>query len=152
MTEERLYPIGIQTFSEVINRRCVYVDKTDLMWRLQDRYKYIFLARPRRFGKSQEGFYEYTLYLIFSMLNVYVRTQVKVRGGRVDMVVQMPQTTYVFEFKTEGTAQQALQQIDDKSYALPYQTEGRRVVKVGVSFDANTRTPKEWVIDNDSNQ
>lgn len=49
---ERYYPIGIQTFSELIRRRCVYVDKTDLMWRLQDRYKYIFLARPRRFGKS----------------------------------------------------------------------------------------------------
>ena len=95
----------------------------------------------------KEGFYEYTLYLIFSMLNVYVRTQVKVRGGCMDMVVLMPQTTYVFEFKTDGSAQQALQQIDDKSYALPYQAEGRRVVKVGIIFDADTRTPKEWVVD-----
>ena len=95
---------------------------------------------------NKEGFYEYTLYLIFSMLNIYVRTQVKCRGGRTDMVVLMPTTTYVFEFKTDGTAQQALEQINTKDYALPYQTEGRKVVKVGVKFDAETRTPEKWVV------
>ena len=50
--QERRYPVGIQTFSEVINLGCVYVDKTDLMWRAQNHSKYIFLSRPRRFGKS----------------------------------------------------------------------------------------------------
>ncbi len=95
---------------------------------------------------TAEGFYEYTLYLIFSMLNVYVRTQVKVAGGRTDMVVWMHDTTYVFEMKVSGTAQQALEQIDTKSYALPYQADGRKVVKVGVKFNAETRTPEEWII------
>ena len=52
--------------------------------------------------------YEYTMYLIFSMLNVYVRTQVKCAGGKTDMVVWMPDTTYVFELKVHGTAQDAL--------------------------------------------
>ena len=96
--------------------------------------------------ENAEGFYEYTLYLIFSMLNVYVRTQVHVRGGRIDMVVLMPDTTYVFELKKDGTAQQALEQIDDRGYSLKYQTEGRNVVKVGVLFDAEKRTLKEWVV------
>ena len=95
---------------------------------------------------TAEGFYEYTLYLIFSMLNVYVRTQVKCAGGRVDMVVWMPDTTYVFELKVNGTAQEALEQIDTKDYALPYQTDGRKVVKIGVKFNAETRIPDEWVI------
>ena len=95
---------------------------------------------------NAEGFYEYTMYLIFSMLNVYVRTQVKVVGGRVDMVVWMPDTTYVFELKINDTAENALKQIDDKGYAIPYQTEGRRVVKVGVKFNAETRVPEEWAI------
>ena len=49
---ERYYPVGIQTFSEIIRGGYVYVDKTDLMWRMQNKRKYIFLARPRRFGKS----------------------------------------------------------------------------------------------------
>lgn len=94
---------------------------------------------------NAEGFYEYTMYLIFSMLNVYVRTQVKCAGGRVDMVVWMPDTIYVFEMKVNGTAEEALHQIDDRSYALPYQTDGRPVVKVGVKFNAETRTPESWV-------
>ena len=49
---ERKYPIGIQTFSEIIRGGYVYVDKTDLVWQLQNRLKYVFLSRPRRFGKS----------------------------------------------------------------------------------------------------
>lgn len=93
---------------------------------------------------TAEGFYEYTLYLIFSMLNVYVRTQVKFSGGRSDMVVWMPDAVYVFEFKKSGTACAALQQIDAKGYALPFAADGRRVVKVGVVFDVNTRSIAEW--------
>ena len=94
-----------------------------------------------------EGFYEYTMYLIFSMLNVYVKTQVKVAGGRIDMVVWMPDTTYVFEFKTKGSAREALAQIDEKGYAIPYQTGSSKVVKVGVKFNAKKRIPENWVID-----
>ncbi len=97
---------------------------------------------------TAEGFYEYTMYLIFSMLNVYVHTQVKCAGGRTDLVVWMPDTIYVFELKVNGTAQEALEQIDEKSYAIPYQTNGRPVVKVGVKFDAEKRVPEEWVIGN----
>ncbi|MBQ8008102.1 MAG: ATP-binding protein [Bacteroidaceae bacterium] len=95
---------------------------------------------------NAEGFYEYTFYLIFSMLNVYVRTQVKCAGGRIDMVVWMPDTTYVLELKTTGTAQEALAQIDSHDYALPYQTEGRKVVKAGVKVNPDTRTIEDWAI------
>jgi len=87
------------------------------------------------------------IYLIFSMLNVYVRTQVKCAGGRIDMVVWMPDAIYVFELKVGDTAKNALKQIDDKGYAIPYQTDGRRVVKVGVSMNAETRTVENWETD-----
>ena len=97
--------------------------------------------------KNYEGFYEYTFYLIFNMLNVYARTQVKCAGGRTDFVVQMPDTTYVFELKTGGTAQEALDQINSKGYALPYATEGKKVVKVGVQFDRDTMTVGEYLVE-----
>ena len=97
-------------------------------------------------ASTKEGFYEYTMYLIFSMLNVYAKTQVKCASGRVDMVVWMPDAIYVFELKVTGTAQEALEQIDDRGYAIPYKTDGRRVVKVGVKFNAETRVPEDWVI------
>ena len=95
---------------------------------------------------TKEGFYEYTFYLIFSMLNVYVRTQVKVAGGRVDMVVLMPDTIYVMELKTGDSAQHALDQIDARGYATPYLTDGRRVVEVGIRFDIDKFTVEEWKI------
>jgi hypothetical protein len=95
---------------------------------------------------TSEGFYEYTFYLIFSMLNVYVRTQVKCAGGRTDVVVYMPGTTYVMELKVNGTAQEALDQLSARNYALPYHTDGCKVVKAGIRFDKDTRTIDEWVI------
>ena len=52
MKQMRKYPIGIQTFSEIIRGGYVYIDKTDLVWDLAHYGKYIFLSRPRRFGKS----------------------------------------------------------------------------------------------------
>ena len=91
---------------------------------------------------TAEGFYEYTLYLIFSMLNVYVRTQVRCAGGRVDMVVWMPDAVYVFELKVNGTAQEALEQIDSHSYAIPYQTDGRKVVKIKRPLKTFTRVKR----------
>ena len=79
-------------------------------------------------------------------MNVYARTQVKCANGRIDFVVLMPDTTYVFELKVNGTAQQALDQINSKGYFLPYQTEGRQVVKVGVAFDRETMTVGEYLV------
>lgn len=95
---------------------------------------------------NAEGFYEWSLYLIFSMLNIYVRTQVKCAGGRADMVVHMPDAIYVVELKINGTAQEALDQINSRRYAIPYSTSGKKVVKVGVSFSMETKTIEDWII------
>ena len=50
--EAHKYPIGIQTFSEIVRGNYLYVDKTDIVWNLAHYGKFIFLSRPRRFGKS----------------------------------------------------------------------------------------------------
>ena len=93
-----------------------------------------------------EGFYEWSLYLIFSSLNNYVQTQVKCANGRTDMVVFMPDAIYVMELKLNGTAKEALKQIDEKGYALRYATDPRRVVKVGIAFSVEQRTLTEYLI------
>ena len=93
-----------------------------------------------------EAFYEWSMMLIFNMLNVYVQTQVRCAGGRADMVVKMPDTIYVIELKVNGTAQEALDQIEVKGYATPYLTDGRKIVKAGVKFSTETKTLEDWVI------
>ncbi len=96
---------------------------------------------------NYEGFYEYTFWLIFNMLNFYARTQVKCAQGRIDMVLEMPDATYVFELKVNGTAKEALDQINSKNYALPYSTEGRKVVKIGIQFDRDTMTVGDYIVE-----
>ena len=98
-----------------------------------------------------EGFYEYTFYLVFSMLNVYVRTQVKCAGGRADVVVFMPDAVYVIELKMNGTAQEVLRQIEDKGYARPYEQDGRRIVRIGVSFSIVSKSIEDWIISEGQN-
>ena len=95
---------------------------------------------------TAEGFYEWTFYIIFSMLNVYVRTQVKCIKGRIDVVVEMPGTIYVMELKLHGTPLTALKQIESGDYGVAYSTDGRKVVKVGIRFDMTRLTVRDWKI------
>ena len=80
----RRYPVGIQTFSEIINERYVYVDKTDLVWQLANSSKYIFLSRPRRFGKS----------LLSSTLHSYFAAEKKLFEGLKIMELETQWESY----------------------------------------------------------
>jgi len=80
------------------------------------------------------------------MLNFHARTQVKCAQGRIDVVLEMPDATYVFELKVNGTAQEALDQINGRNYALPYDIDGHKVVKIGVQFDRDTMTVGDYII------
>lgn len=77
----------------------------------------------------------------------YIDTEVKSATGRADVVMKTAQAIYVFEFKLDGTAAQAMEQINSQGYAIPYTPDHRQVVKVGLSFDTATRTLGEWVIE-----
>ena len=69
----------------------------------------------------------------------------KSAAGRADAIVKTPKYIYVFEFKLNGTAEEALQQIDDKGYLIPYQADGREVIKLGVEFSAEERNISRWL-------
>ena len=60
----------------------------------------------------------------------------------------MQNTIYIFEFKVDGTPEEALEQINSKQYAILYQADHRKVIKVGVNFDSTTRTIGDWKIEN----
>ena len=93
-----------------------------------------------------EYYYETIFYLIFSFMNRHIQTQVKTCRGRADMVMHTAKTIYVFELKMNKSAQEALNQIDEKGYMIPYTADGRKLVKCGISFSAKTRTIEEWII------
>ena len=93
-----------------------------------------------------EAYYEVLTYVVFSMINCRTFTQVKVARGRTDLVVFMRDAVYVMELKMRGTAQEALDQINSKDYAIPYNAEGKPVVKIGIAFSQETKTLREWIV------
>ena len=94
--------------------------------------------------KMQEKHLHLCIYIIFLMLGTAARCEISQSGGRVDMVAQTPWRVYVFEFKMDESPDAALRQIDDKGYAIPYESRGRDVVKIGVEFSSALRTIKAW--------
>ena len=66
--------------------------------------------------------------------------------GRADAVVKTKDYVYVFEFKLDGNVDEALKQIDEKGYLLPYSVDERKLMKIGVSFDSAERNIGEWKI------
>ena len=95
---------------------------------------------------QSEGHFTAMLYVMFSFLNRYVYSQVRSGKGRLDILVETQKTVYVMELKMDGSVDEALQQIDDKGYAIPYEADGRRIVKVGINFSSKERTIKEWKV------
>ena len=96
-----------------------------------------------------EAYYEVLTYVVFSIFNYRTFTQVKVARGRTDVVVFMRDAVYVMELKMRGSAQEALDQINSKDYAIPYQAEGKPVVKIGIAFSKETKTVSDWIIEGD---
>ena len=94
-----------------------------------------------------EAYYEVLMYVVFSIFNCRVFTQVKTALGRADVVVFMNDATYVMELKVGGTAEEALEQINSMDYAVPYQGTGLPVVKIGIGFSREKRTVSEWRIE-----
>lgn len=112
---------------------------------------------PYDLAATDEKAFQAALYLIFNLVDVRLESEVRIACGRIDAVVTVPrrfasadgdalETVYVMEFKYGRSASEALAQIDRKGYALPYIDDARSVVKVGVSFDPETRTIGDWLI------
>ncbi len=106
-----------------------------------------FLASiPYDAEKQDENHYKTMFYLIFRLASYFnVRTEERTANGRIDALLETPDTIYLFEFKLHDTAENALKQIDDKGYMIPYEAGHKQLVKIGVSFDDEKRTIKEWV-------
>lgn len=99
-----------------------------------------------RLANKNEKDFQTVFYLIFNLLGAYIKVEEENAIGRADAVIHMPDTIYVMELKFDRSAEEALRQIDEKGYLIPYSADGKRLVKVGVNYDSNKRTIGEWKI------
>ena len=98
-------------------------------------------------GKECERTYQNVIYIISKLMGFYVQAEYCTSYGRIDMVLQTDNFTYVMEFKFDGTAEEALQQINDKSYTMPFEVGNRKVIKIGLNFSKQTRNIERWVVE-----
>ena len=95
--------------------------------------------------REKERYFHYTFYLIFRLISVYtVYTEKEQSQGRSDCIVETDDYIYIFEFKRDGSADEALAQIEAKGYARPYEGDKRKLYKIGVNFSSETGTVEEW--------
>jgi hypothetical protein len=87
------------------------------------------------------------IYLLTKLMGLYVKAEYHTSEGRIDLVLQTNDYTYVMEFKLDGTAEEALAQINDKNYALPFAADNRKLIKVGVNFSSTTRNIDRWIVE-----
>ena len=86
-------------------------------------------------------------FIVFKLLGFYTKVEYHTSEGRIDLVLQTDKFIYIMEFKLNGTAEDALQQINDKNYALPFEMDGRKLFKIGVNFSAETRNIEKWIVE-----
>jgi len=96
--------------------------------------------------RDMEVHYQNVIFIVTKLMGFHVKAEYHTSRGRIDLVLQTDKYVYVMEFKLDGTAEEALQQIDGKGYALPFESDGRRLFKVGVNFSLETRNIERWVI------
>ena len=113
------------------------------------RLRAFFADFPYELNAQTERHYQVVFYLVFKLMGQFVDAEVRSATGRADAVVKTPKYIYVFEFKLDGSTEQALQQIDDRGYLIPYTADSRQLVKVGVNFNAEKRNIGEWKIKNE---
>lgn len=93
---------------------------------------------------DSELYFQNAFYLISRMLGFYTEVERETSNGRMDMIAKTKDYVYIFEFKLDGSATEALRQIDDKGYAKPFALDCRKIVKVGINFSLKKRCIEEW--------
>ena len=110
------------------------------------RLRAFFAGIPYELNDKTERHYQAIFYLVFRLLGQYMEVEERSAKGRADAVVKTKDYVYVFEFKLDGNVDEALKQIDEKGYLLPYSVDERKLLKIGVSFDSAERNIGGWKI------
>ena len=106
-----------------------------------------YSMRRKENEREKERYFHYTFYLLLRLMSLYtVYTEKEQSEGRVDCIVETDKYVYIFEFKLDGTAGEALAQIEAKGYARPYEADARRLFRIGAVFSSQTGTISDWAV------
>ena len=95
---------------------------------------------------NREIYFQNTLYVFFKLLGFYVETERHTSDGRMDVLMQTSDYIYIIELKVDQTADAAMQQIEKRHYADPFAADPRRLFKIGLNFNSQTRKIDDWQV------
>lgn len=134
--------------NDIFRRSVVMSIKEDNPELLLQHLKEFLCKIPYPNDDAPEWYYQNLLYAILATCGLNVQTEIRTSAGRIDFVVLSPKSIFLFEFKLNKSAQEALDQIDVKEYANKFSFEGRKIWKIGVNFSSEKRTVDEWKVKN----
>ena len=111
-----------------------------------ERLQSLFADTDYEITGKMEKYFQNSMYLVFKLLGFYADVERRTSRGRMDIVIQTQDYVYVMELKLDGTADDALRQIDERGYADPFMSGDRHIYKIGVNFSSATRGIEEWKI------
>jgi len=111
-----------------------------------EKLQLFFANVPYDITLKHEKYYQTIFYVFFKLLGIEIKAESRTNRGRIDAVVEVSDSIYIFEFKLHGTAEEALQQIHDNEYYGKYTNKGKKIVLVGAAFDQQTRNIENWLI------
>ena len=91
-----------------------------------------------------ELYFQNTMYILFKLMGLDVRTEYQTSDGRIDIVLETDKYVYIMELKRDQTPDIALQQIEEKGYDKPFLASGKKIIKLGINFSSETRTVGGW--------
>lgn len=111
------------------------------------RLQSFFSDTPYELVRDLDLHYQNVLFIVFKLIGFYVKAEYHTSEGRIDLILQTDRYIYIMEFKLDGSAEEALQQINEKNYALPFVADSRKLFKIGVNFTHKTRNIEKWVVE-----
>lgn len=110
------------------------------------RLRSLFADTPYELVRDLENHYQNVIWLVSKLMGFYVQAEYHTSQGRIDLVLQTSNYCYVMEFKLDGTAEEALAQISDRNYTLPFEASGRHIIRIGMNFSSKERNIERWVV------
>ena len=129
----------VEKFAEDVNSGCPE--------QFCKRLKSLFADTPYELVKDLENHYQNIVWVVFKMLGFYTQAEYHTSEGRIDLVIATRDYRYIMEFKLDGSAEEALQQIKDKNYAIPFSMDEKKTFLIGMNFVKETRNIGEYLIE-----
>lgn len=111
------------------------------------RLRSLFADTPYELIKDLENHYQNQAWLLHKLLGMFVQAEYHTSDGRIDMVLQSPQYCYIIEFKFDGTAKEAIDQISRKDYPQPFALTGQQIIRIGMNISRETRNIEDCIIE-----